>query len=476
MLLTLSAPAKTEFDFKPPHDYSPPLSNSVARPSPKANSGSLPPLPVSASSTMSTPHRGLPPPAAMTLPDPSRGQAPLSQSFNQMPAPPSQWQGAEEPMRNWLLAKAEEDKRKQEEEKTKQETIKLDQRKIEQSMLRESLSGGIPQHLIPLIFAGIGGGNLTNASLELLQHYMVQLQAQQQQPSQQPIPGAQASPDVRRETRMINPGQTSAYNVGPQPAQQSLPAGPVLPGQPLAQAAPGYSLGGASPSNRARASSLASAPTSAPRPPAHAALPRLTTNEMQIHQPPPNSQGVHQLHQNAPSGPQEAAASSPSIYFHHWVPPTSQAEKSLEKQPSTPSEYTHSPKKRKAQGAHPAAPAPSTAQHQGTSPSFSQISSSTSTTTTPGKRSQHARNRSDVSVRGPELQTRPTSRRSGGHFHEFAAEEAQPSQFSEERSERRHSAQRETGLLQQSRYSSGSRHGSEHSSPKREEPSSRSVP
>ncbi|KAI9666410.1 MAG: hypothetical protein M1821_004346 [Bathelium mastoideum] len=337
MLLTLSAPVKTEFDFKPPHDYSPPLSNSVARPSPKANGCSLPPLPASGSQTMSTPHRGLPPPAAMTLPDPSRGQPPLSQSFNQMPAPPSQWQGAEESMRNWLVAKAEEDKRKQEEEKTKQETIRLDQRKIEQSMLRESLSGGIPQHLIPIIFAGIGGGNLSSASMEGLQQYMAQIQAQQPPPPPQPIPGPQTSPEARRETRMINPPQPSAYNVAPQqPPQQALPAGPILPGQPMPQGAPGYPLGGASPSNRARASSLAGAPTSAPRPPAHSALPRLTTNEMQIHQP-PASQGVHQLQQAASSNQQEPAASSPSIYFHHWVPPASQTEKASDKQPSTPS-------------------------------------------------------------------------------------------------------------------------------------------
>ena len=335
MLLTLSAPTKTEFDFKPPHDYSPPLPISVARPSPKANGGSLPSLPVSTTQTMSTPHRGLPPPAAMTLPDPSRGQAPLSQSFNQMPAPPSQWQGAEDSMRNWLMAKAEEDKRKQEEEKTKQETIRLDQRKIEQSMLRDSLNGGIPQHLIPLIFAGIGGGNLTSASMELLQHYMAQIQTQQQ-PSQQPITGSQASPEIRRESRMINPTQAGPYSVGSQQAQQpSLPVGSILPGQPLAQGPSGFPLGGASPSNRARASSLVSAPTSAPRPPPHAALPRLTTNEMQIQQP-PTTQSVHQLQQTVPSGQQEPAASSPSIYFHHWVPPTSQAEKSSEKLPSTP--------------------------------------------------------------------------------------------------------------------------------------------
>jgi hypothetical protein len=331
MLLTLSQPAKSEFDLKPPHDYSPPAPNFVARPSPKANSGSLPSLPASVTQTMSTPHRGLPPPAAMTLPDPNRGQtSSLSQSFNQMPAPPAQWQGAEESMRNWLLAKVEEDKRKQEEEKTKQETIRLDQRRIEQSMLRESLSGGIPQHLIPMIFAGISGGSLTNASIEWLQHYMAQLQAQTQQP---PPPGhpPQASPDLRREARMINPLQSNIYGGAPPAQQEPLPLGPVLPGQPLTQAS------SSTPASRARATSLASAPTSAPRPPPHAALPRLTTNEMQIHQPPPTSHGGHQAPQSERTNLPEPAASSPSIYFHHWVPPTSQSEKPTEKQPATPS-------------------------------------------------------------------------------------------------------------------------------------------
>ncbi|MCJ1405614.1 hypothetical protein MMC11_008842, partial [Xylographa trunciseda] len=114
---------------------------------------------------MSTPHRGLPPPMAMTLPNPERGPPPIAQPMGQLPAPPSQWQGADESMRNWLLAKAEEDRRKQEEERTRQEGLRLEQRKIEQTMLRESLQGGVPPHLVPMVFAGMGGGNLANASL-----------------------------------------------------------------------------------------------------------------------------------------------------------------------------------------------------------------------------------------------------------------------------------------------------------------------
>ncbi|KAK5160264.1 hypothetical protein LTR16_012354, partial [Cryomyces antarcticus] len=105
----------------------------------------------------------------MTLPDPNRGQPPLPQPMGPMPAPPSQWQGAEESMRNWLVAKSEEDKRKQEEEKTRQEGLRLEQRKIEQSMLRDSMQGGVPPQLLPIMFAGMGGANLTNLSVEWLQ-------------------------------------------------------------------------------------------------------------------------------------------------------------------------------------------------------------------------------------------------------------------------------------------------------------------
>ncbi|KAI9692804.1 MAG: hypothetical protein M1820_009352 [Bogoriella megaspora] len=473
MLLTLSQPAKTEFDIKPPHDYSPPLSNSVARPSPKANGGSFPPLQVSAGQTMSTPHRGLPPPAAMTLPDPSRGQPHLSSSFGSLPAPPSQWQGAEESMRSWLMAKAEEDKRRQEEEKTKQETIRLDQRRIEQSMLRDSLNGGIPQHLIPIIFAGIGGGNLASTGIEWLQHYLAQIQAQQH-PAQQSIPGAESSPDIRRDNRLINP--PAAY--GPQqqqPQQPPLPGAPVLPGQSISQVGTSYAPGRSSPLNRARASSLAGAPTSAPRPPPHAALPRLTTNEMQVQPPPPASQAVHHVQSTAQTGQQEAAASSPSIYFHHWVPPTSQAEKSSEKQPSTPSEYTQSPKKRKAQGSHQPAPPPSTAPNQGQSPSFSHISSSAHST--PGRRGGgHARARSDTSTRGFDAQSRPLSRRGGGQHSQVADREPPSHQMPPEpRVERPSSRQQDTRQANSSRYSSVADPESEPQSPKREETSGRGV-
>jgi hypothetical protein len=44
------------------------------------------------------------------------------------------------------------------------------------------------------------------------------------------------------------------------------------------------------------------------------------------------------LHQTQSANPsQQESQSSPSIYFHHWQPPTSQAGTSGANQPSTPS-------------------------------------------------------------------------------------------------------------------------------------------
>jgi len=333
MLLTLPAPAKPELDFKSPHDFSPLLPPSTKLFSPPRLSGeSLRSLPAGDfRSKMSAPHRGLPPPAAMTLPDPSRVAQSNSQSFGQMPAPPSQWQGAEDSMRNWLAAKAEEDRRRQEEEKTRQETLRLEQRKIEQAMLRDSMQGGIPPHLVPMIFAGIGGANLANVSLEWLQQYAAQLQAAQQQQQQIQVQ-TQVSPELRRETRLINPSQP-VYGLPAQSAQSVLLSAPVLPGQnlpPQPQQTSGFSTYQApsmSPSSRARAAQPATqmgAPTSAPRPPSHSQLPRLNTNEMQIHQTPSVPSAVHPLHQSQ-TAQQDQPTSSPSIYFHHWVPPSSQS-------------------------------------------------------------------------------------------------------------------------------------------------------
>jgi hypothetical protein len=426
MLLTYSNPVKSDFEYKP-HDYSPSfLPSKVARYSPELDRG--PPSQATTSSfAMGTPHRGLPPPSAMTLPDPGRGQSSMPTPLGALPPAPSQWQGAEDGMKNWLAAKTEEERRKQEEERTRQESLKLEQRKIEHSMLRESMQGGVPPHLVPIIFAGIGGGNLASISAEWIQQYTATVQAAHQQVQVQAQ--AQMSPGVRRDSRMIGQPSSSVYGGQPPTPQPVPPPTALLPGQPLAaqtQQAPAAFGGMMSP--RARASSILGAPTSAPRPVPQSQLPRLTTNDMNVQQPPAAPSNAQ--HPQSQSAQQEQ--SSPSIYFHHWVPPSSsnQEKSSSSNPPATPSgkfkaspvhqsrqratshasdlEYTSSPKKRKAQGPHPPPPPPTSAPQSHTSPSFSHVSSSS--TSTPGRRG-HTRGRSDASARGHEASSAPVSRR-----------------------------------------------------------------
>ncbi|KAJ8109581.1 hypothetical protein OPT61_g7353 [Boeremia exigua] len=448
-MLTLSKPAKWDFDVKT-HDYPPPFSTTTTRRSPQLNGGPSPPQSAGLNYAMSTSHRGLPPPSAMTLPDPGRGPPPIqssigSSSLGALPPAPSQWQGSEDGMKNWLAAKAEEEKRKQEEEKTRQENLKLEQRKIEHSMLRESMQGGIPPHLVPIIFAGIGGGNLANISAEWIQQYTAQVQAAQQQAQAQAQAQAQLSPELRRETRLLGQQSQTVYAGQPAVSQTILPPTAVLPGQPLTtQTQPPYTSERAGP-----APGHAGQPPAASRPPHQSQLPKLTTNEMHIQQPPSAQSSVQQLQQNQNTQEQ----SSPSIYFHHWVPPTSQQDKnSSGNPPATPSgkyksspstsyqsrqraashasdrEYISSPKKRKAQGPHAAPPPPTSAPQSYTSPSFSHVS--TSSASTPGRRG-HARARSDASARGTDG---PVSRRGtfSGLAHETRQSEIQEPQRASE--------------------------------------------
>ena len=162
----------------------------------------------------------------------------------------------------------------------------------------------------------------------------------------------------------------------------------------------------------------AAPPTSAPRAPASTSstLPRLNTVDMQIQPPPP---GPLPIQHNLPQGQtpqQQDPQSSPSIHFHHWIPPTSQ---NPSKDPPTPSsksthespysqnaashlrsEYQNSPKKRKTTDTQQAGPS----KVPNTSPSFSQTSSGS----TSGRRRGHSRQRSDASSRVGHEHTGPT--------------------------------------------------------------------
>ncbi|KAI9046589.1 hypothetical protein LZ554_009333 [Drepanopeziza brunnea f. sp. 'monogermtubi'] len=410
MLLTIKPPA--HYGYKSFRDYTPPTPPSTSRFSPTvvstvssfppilANIQSLPPLTATKAldSMSSRPH--LPP--LQQNPSQAPPVPPLTQPMGQLPAPPQQWQGAEESMRNWLHAKAEEDKRKQEEEKTRQESLRLEQRKIEQDMLRTSLAGGIPPHMIPMVFAGMGGGNLPNASLEWAQHYMSQAphpQQQQPPPPQQLLPAqSQPSPEQlqRRDSRLASqpyPGQQH-------PAPMTLPSTPIGPpssAQPTAGFLPSYQM---SPAPRARSSSQGQAAATRP-PPKTSQLPKLNTGEAPSHHPPAASH--HPLQQTQSVQEQQ---SSPSIYFHHWQPPTTQAATtSNAHQPSTPADNTTSPKKRKATGPQQAAPAP-TSESRHTSPPFSQTGSFVSNPPS-SRRRGHSR---DLPARGMDSFGRPLSR------------------------------------------------------------------
>jgi hypothetical protein len=267
---------------------------------------------------MSAPHRGLPLPAAMTLAQPpSHGPphppaqtqpqpvpSPHSQSLGPLPPPP-QWQGSEDSMRSWLFAKAEEEKRKQEEEKTRQESLRLEQRRIEQDILRTSFERGIPPPMIPVVFAGMSGGNLSQATLELVQQYIPL--TQQSHPAQiLPVQGP-LSPERRRDSQQYSSYAGSA-GVPPTPGSGPGTQGSFVP----------YQGPGSPQRARAHTIALGGAPARPLGGLGSSALPRLSTGE-----------GVTGPSHASHSAPQQQGTAaqqetqSPSIYFHHWQPPTS---------------------------------------------------------------------------------------------------------------------------------------------------------
>ncbi|KJZ80284.1 hypothetical protein HIM_00134 [Hirsutella minnesotensis 3608] len=283
---------------------------------------------------MTTPHRGLPPPAAMALPPqqpppsasappaPHHGQpqgslahaAQQGQAWSALPPPPQQWQGAEESMRNWLLAKTEEERTRQEEEKTRQEGLRLEQRRVEMDILRASLSGGIPPPMIPIVFAGMGvGGTLPQTALEWAQHYVQSAQAQQ---PQLPAPQRPHSPEHHpRDAPAPAQGPFSGSATNPPPAQASGAYGhyPASPTRPRGQTVTG-ALGRHGPSVPGAGTSPAQPGTSGGAP-----------------------MSQYQTQQQAQAqGTQQDTSSS--LYFHYWQPPSaSQGGAGGSNRPGTPS-------------------------------------------------------------------------------------------------------------------------------------------
>ncbi|KAH9908037.1 hypothetical protein F4778DRAFT_458883 [Xylariomycetidae sp. FL2044] len=396
MMLTIKQPVHC--GYRPVHDLpTPPRSSPPVIPQ---DYSQKPPLALQhkqspSPNLMSAPHRGLPLPAAMTLPQPPPGPGPPpppppppgpplhsqvpaahashGQGLGALPAPP-QWQGSEDSMKNWLIAKAEEERRRQEEEKTRQETLRLEQRRIEYDMLRTSLERGIPPPMVPVVFAGMGGGSLPQAALEFAQQYLV---PQQAPPPQILPPQGALSPDHRRESQHYVPYAGSA-------------GVPTTPGSGPSTQGGFHPYPGPGSPTRPRAHTL-SMGAAVGRPMGSSALPRLTTSEGV-----PGPAGIphpaaHTIAQQSAAAPQQETH-SPSIYFHHWTPPTSQAGSN---QPAAPS--VDSPKKRKATGPQQPAPPPST-QARFRSPPFGQLSGPSTLSNPPaGRRRGHSRQRSDIS-------------------------------------------------------------------------------
>lgn len=330
-MLTINKPA--QYGYRSVHDL--PTPPSTSRPSPPLIYQEPGPhkVPLAFSQTgspsiqsMSAPHRSLPPPVAMTTvqpppPGPGSSQPPSGpppsqvpppppssqlQGLGQLPPPPTSWQH-EESMRTWLVARTEEEKRKQEEERTRQESYRLEQRRMEHDILRASLAGGIPPPMVPIVFAGMGGGILSQAALDWAQQYM--LSHSQQQPQQHPpalMPPGPISPDHQRRDSQAQayPHYPTSGGVPSTPGSaQGPPSGypsgyPGSPTRPRGQSMPGP-LGG--------------------RPPHGGAsnLPNLNTNV------PGGQAGVSHMTISQTQAQHEAQP-SPSIYFHHWQPPSSQ--------------------------------------------------------------------------------------------------------------------------------------------------------
>lgn len=215
-------------------------------------------------------------------------------------------------MRAWLHAKAEEEKRRQEEERTNQERFRLEQRKTEFEILRASLQGGIPPPMVPVLFTGMGGGNLSPAALEWAQQFAQQLHPQQLLPG----PG---SPEHRRDS---HPQAYGHY--------QGSGGVPSTPGS--APGVHGSFVGGYPGSPRARGYTV---PVSGSR--SMGGGPGLSSLNTSVLPSQGGAVGTQSHPGVASAQQQQESQQSPSIYFHMWQPPTSQSSQPGSNQPATPS-------------------------------------------------------------------------------------------------------------------------------------------
>ncbi|KAL2834969.1 hypothetical protein BDW59DRAFT_1816 [Aspergillus cavernicola] len=328
---------------------------------------------------MASSRGGLPRPSSLNLPPPDVGFTTMAtpSANQQLPPPPAQWQSSDDAMQHWLRAKAEEDRRRQEEEKTRQETLRLEQRRVEQSMLRDSLQAGIPPHIIPLIFAGICQGVLPQPALELAQQYLAQLPGARGPNPHIPPPAhshthSQSLSHSQRPSIHIRQDSRSSLptSYAPPPAQHVVPPPPnILLSQnpPPNSSAPNtpQPLGGPQIANGTPDARTGTNPWMNSGGPVQAQSVPINLGNVQY--APGSSVPVAQGPRRPDS---QSRRSPPSLYFHHWVPPAQphsgatlgkahQEPPGASSNPRRPDHQTSPGRKRKAPGPHQPAPTPS---------------------------------------------------------------------------------------------------------------------
>ncbi|KAH7304400.1 hypothetical protein B0I35DRAFT_401144 [Stachybotrys elegans] len=331
---------------------------------------------VAAAPSVAPPHPPPPPPSAQhgqphSIAIAQTHQPQTQSAWTTLPAPPQQWQGAEESMRTWLQTKAEEEKTRQEEERTRQKSLRLEQRKVEMEMLRASLGGGIPPPMVPLVFAGMASsGGLPQVALEWAQQHLQSYQATHGQllPASQGQQGSDHPRDVPLQTH----GQYST------PATSTQGPGGYGPYTGSLTRSRGRTIPGAA----------------STRPPGTA------SSLIQQGQGPPVGAMATHVPQTSPHVQTQAASheTSPSIYFHHWQPPTSQAG-AASNRPGSPT--GENPRKRKATSLSQSQQA--AVEGQSRSPPIGR-QQDTARPTSPTRRG-HKRNRSDLSWYQPSEQS-----------------------------------------------------------------------
>ncbi|KAL2815566.1 hypothetical protein BJX63DRAFT_162369 [Aspergillus granulosus] len=377
MLLTLNPSPQHGTPGPPQHSRSCPSVPTLRSPSPSTSDPSMSAAPTRLmGSSLDASSDRLPRSTSRTLPPPdvgftSMGSATPSQQ--QLPHPPARRQSSDDAMHYWQ-ARAEEDRRKQEEEKTRQETLRLEQRRVEQSMLRDSLMGGIPPHIIPLIFAGICQGGLPQPVLELTQQYLTQISDARgphpSDPQSQSRSHSHPSPHAQRPLVHTRQGSHTAPS-GPLPAtaQHGVPPPPNIL---LSQNVPPNA-------GRPHNPQPLGGPSTPSGPPDSRHAMNSWSNTVSPSQAQPGSISMGNVHyapgSSIPAGParnrpgSRSRRSPQSLYFHHWVPPAQPGAPA----PGKPHQELHtasnnlrrsepqaSPgRKRKAPGPHQPAPAPS---------------------------------------------------------------------------------------------------------------------